>query len=291
MSDGQTETEELYFVRRRGKIDGPWNIGKLKSEVKLRRLSRIHEVSDDKENWSRAETLTWLFPKTKVHQKSAHLDSAYPGSASPAQLSQSDLVEQSDVVANVDTNWFLGIDGREIGPMGTAEVKHKIITGETHASDLIWQAGYPDWIPISHLPAFAPLFAPHPNRDSQAILVDRDQESFGSPQLIEDQTVKVSSMATSSMILGLVAFPCLTIASLFLGIISIRYIYVGLWVSVPIGVIAAIFGLLSLQNLLRPDNLQIGKSRAAIGLITGASAALGFTLVQLFYLIFPLVSV
>ena len=48
---------ETYFVRSRGKVTGPFDLGGLQRLVKLGMLSRVHEVSTDKQNWVSAATV------------------------------------------------------------------------------------------------------------------------------------------------------------------------------------------------------------------------------------------
>ncbi len=53
---------ETFFVRSRGKITGPYDMAGLQRLVKLGMLSRVHEVSTDKRNWSSAATVPGVLP-------------------------------------------------------------------------------------------------------------------------------------------------------------------------------------------------------------------------------------
>jgi|GEM_PF-4483912 hypothetical protein len=54
---------ETYFVRSRGKVTGPFDIGGMQRLVKLGMLSRVHEVSTDKQNWVSAATVPGVLPE------------------------------------------------------------------------------------------------------------------------------------------------------------------------------------------------------------------------------------
>lgn len=54
---------ETYFVRSRGKVTGPFDHNGLQRLVKLGMLSRVHEVSTDKQNWVSAATVPAVLPE------------------------------------------------------------------------------------------------------------------------------------------------------------------------------------------------------------------------------------
>ena len=277
MSDSKQEdaASETMFVRRRGKVEGPWTRNKLKSEMKLRKLSRFHEVSIDKKSWVRAESLDWLFVKAKVRQKTKQPDVEVPINRDKADSNISTAAESISVAAGHDDGkWFIGINGKEIGPIAKAEVQRKIISGEAGKRDLVWHDGYADWLPLAHVPEFVSLL-----NQAQSIVAETatNVDVNASPQSMsqfESRHADISLMATWSLIVGLFSFPGLTIISLLMGLISMRYFVIGIWLGVPLGAFGGILGLLALQKFSQSGNKQSGKSRAAIGLITGASAAL-----------------
>ncbi len=58
-----TMAEESFFVRSRGKVTGPFDLAGLQRLVRLGMLSRVHELSADKQNWSPASRTPGLFPE------------------------------------------------------------------------------------------------------------------------------------------------------------------------------------------------------------------------------------
>jgi hypothetical protein len=55
--------------------------------------------------------------------------------------------------------YYLGLQGQRSGPHPLAHVQHWIGTAQLAATVLAWRDGLADWVPLSHLPELAPLFA------------------------------------------------------------------------------------------------------------------------------------
>src|SRR4051794_30326702 len=62
------EDSRIFFVRRRGRIEGPWSILKLKAEVSLHKLGKHHEISSDRIAWRRAGELAELWVSEVRHK-------------------------------------------------------------------------------------------------------------------------------------------------------------------------------------------------------------------------------
>jgi hypothetical protein len=58
--------DELYYMRVRGKISGPFDIASLQKLVRRGALSRIHEISGDRATWNAAGQYDDLFPNAGV---------------------------------------------------------------------------------------------------------------------------------------------------------------------------------------------------------------------------------
>ncbi len=56
--------------------------------------------------------------------------------------------------SNDSTQYFLGIAGKQIGPLNETEVLRRIRTGSVNFETLIWHEGMPAWGPITSLPTF-----------------------------------------------------------------------------------------------------------------------------------------
>ncbi len=57
---------ETFFVRSRGKVTGPYDVTGLQRLAKLGMLSRVHEISTDKQTWSSAASVPGVLPEAAL---------------------------------------------------------------------------------------------------------------------------------------------------------------------------------------------------------------------------------
>jgi membrane protease subunit (stomatin/prohibitin family) len=60
------------------------------------------------------------------------------------------------------TQWYLGINGQQVGPLSPAEVTARVSGGTATFDTLAWRAGLSDWTPISQIPELQPASTPGP---------------------------------------------------------------------------------------------------------------------------------
>ncbi|MBI2481840.1 MAG: DUF4339 domain-containing protein, partial [Planctomycetia bacterium] len=136
--------EAKYFVRRQGRVEGPWPIDKLRAEVKLRKLGRYHELSLDGAIWQRATEVQGLFEKASVRK-------VVGGATQPVQTEAAQPNSKDAAV------WYCVNGDEQSGPMTLAELGKWVTEGRVMLDDLVWQDGYPDWIPAERVPELAPF--------------------------------------------------------------------------------------------------------------------------------------
>ncbi|MCA9015741.1 MAG: DUF4339 domain-containing protein, partial [Planctomycetaceae bacterium] len=56
-------SKSQYYIRNRGRIQGPFDPQTLQSLARRGRFARHHEVSQDKQNWFQASEYPELFPQ------------------------------------------------------------------------------------------------------------------------------------------------------------------------------------------------------------------------------------
>ena len=135
---------ELYYVRRKGRVQGPWPLEKLQAEAKLRKLARYHEVSVDGNSWQRASQMEGLFPKVETRK----VVGATPEEAAAA-------AEQNQTEPN--RVWYCVVDDEQRGPLLLEEVAEFVANGRLLLDDLVWREGYADWLPTEEVPELAPF--------------------------------------------------------------------------------------------------------------------------------------
>lgn len=135
--------ETKYFVRRQGRVEGPWPIDKLRAEVKLRKLGRYHEVSVDGNTWQRTTEIQGLFDAAAVRK-------VVGGAIQQPAPAESSLPDPQSAAI-----WYCVIGDDQLGPVPLAELGKWLAEGRLMLDDLVWQDGYPDWIPVENVPELA----------------------------------------------------------------------------------------------------------------------------------------
>jgi len=54
-------------------------------------------------------------------------------------------------------SWYYIQSGNQCGPVADEELAGKVRSGELRSTDLIWQEGMTDWMPVSQVPQFSGL--------------------------------------------------------------------------------------------------------------------------------------
>lgn len=55
--------------------------------------------------------------------------------------------------------WYLAVEGKQIGPLSAAEVARRLESGAADAQTLCWTGGMAGWMPLASVPAFNSKFA------------------------------------------------------------------------------------------------------------------------------------
>jgi len=228
---------EQYFIRKRGKIDGPFTFDRL-SELKSQgRLTRIHELSTDGRNWTSASEFSELFGRGQV---ALEVDSKEVSpdedllSIDVGELRVNGLPPQQK-----EREWYYAINDEQFGPVPETALREKIKEGEVGKRAKVWTDGMPDWSFASQTEELAPCFW--------------DNQSSPSAGPIKESKNKV--------VAGLLA--------LFLGVMGVHRFYLGQWWGIVYPVTILIFALaIPLQF-----GAQLPRAVTLISLAIGYAAA------------------
>ena len=125
---------------------------------------------------------------------------------------------------------YIARDGQQIGPLTPEEVQAQLAAGTIQLTDLAWQEGNANWLPLHTMPGFAAGMPP--------VL------SSVPPPLLQPQT---SALAITSLVLGIMSF-----------------FTIGLT-----GLPAVICGHLAASRIKRSGGRLTGQGMAVAGLVTG----------------------
>ncbi|HEV7283124.1 MAG TPA: GYF domain-containing protein [Pirellulaceae bacterium] len=241
-----------YFVRRRGRTEGPWPLSKLKSEVALRKLGRFDDVSSDGMTWQRAGEVDGLFVSESRRAStpvSPAASSAPVGSTdedmrltpepAPASAATYDRAPQQD-----GWEWFWCVDDDpHVGPFGTDALRQAFLSGNCPRQALVWREGFADWQTPAAVAEFRDLFAAGPS----------DRTAYGdAPAPLGN-----SLAAIFAIVIG--------IGSLLLSVLPLAGAF---------GVVAIGLGVYAVREIRGSHGELTGFGLAITGVVTGSIAAL-----------------
>jgi S1-C subfamily serine protease len=135
--------DKRLYVRVRGKVTGPFGLPQLRALRDRGQFRRFHEISEDRQTWVAAASLTELFP------------AAAPARSSSPEQTVIEVVPAANAPAAgappgppAAEQWFyVGSDGQKHGPVSREQLlglgQRGILQGDT----LVWSPGMPDWAP------------------------------------------------------------------------------------------------------------------------------------------------
>ncbi len=141
-----SEVSGVWYVRSRGRITGPFSRPQLESLRDRGQLAQFHEVSQDKQTWVSAATLSGLFA-VKVATGPPAESYGLTSSSLPLPSAQ---------------QWFYRTASGTQGPLGNEQVIALAQSGQIQADTSIWKEGLPGWLTLSEVPEFASLCSAPP---------------------------------------------------------------------------------------------------------------------------------
>jgi len=233
MSEKQT-----YYVRRRGRTDGPWTFDKLQAEIILRKLGRHHEISEDKATWFHAGELAELFPAVEVQKiVRQHVD------GHPLVGNEAAIEDELELETSEHVQWYCAIDNEQLGPMDIASLRQLLLSGQCALDDLVWCDGYTEWVSAESVPEIISEM----NTSHLAKANDREEE----PRLVK----LPPSQCTAAM------------ASLILGVCSLFVSWIPLFGFLGIAPIVA--ALIAFRQINASEGQLLGKNGAVAGTVLG----------------------
>ena len=134
-------SDETYYVKIRGRVLGPFHTDRLIEMVSQGKLSRVHMLSTDNQNWQKASEYPDLFQSAGRTTSSAMKPETQNAPTSPG-------LDSGDV-------WHYGINGQPQGPVSKSVIMSLFTSGQLTASDSLWREGMDDWQPLSSVPEFS----------------------------------------------------------------------------------------------------------------------------------------
>lgn len=233
-----SQTPDMWYVRSRGHVQGPYSIAQLRQLLERGRFSRHHEVSDDGASWRRATDIPDLF-SSRVQKKVR----AVPA---PAEILPTEEValELPDFVPPpaeraTEPSWMYVENEKRCGPIPESELRTLLLEGKVPVDSLIWTEGWPDWVAACNVPTFRSATTTKPTK-SAPTSIHKQSFCFACGLSIDPRAelcpscgVRQTRSATSGKDRGTAA-----LLALFLGGLGVHHFYLG---NTALGVLYLLF--------------------------------------------------
>jgi hypothetical protein len=224
---------DQFFIRSKGRVEGPFSTDKLRELATRGRFARHYEVSPDGKAWSLAADYPGLFPvptQRKIRGSGTFQAPIERGTTVVQKIV--DVVEETPVQP-AETDWYYSKNNESRGPVPFSELERLALAGELLPEDYVWTGGMQGWLPATTaVPTL--FFEP----------VTGLEGSPGSGA----QTLQTCRLAIASLTLGLLGMNIL----LFVGSIA-----------------AIVCGHMALKQITQNPQTLTGRGVAILGLILG----------------------
>jgi GYF domain 2/Domain of unknown function (DUF4190) len=162
------DVAETWYVRARGRIQGPLSWAQLRALRDRGQLARFDQISRDRQSWAPADSLEHLFPRAGAG--GAFVPAAQAKNRGPRRGSEPEevgfLIIDDDAsaagaivapgragpAADEPAGWYYAESGAPQGPVGLTELERLASDGRIGPGTLYWRSGLEQWTPGSDLP-------------------------------------------------------------------------------------------------------------------------------------------
>jgi S1-C subfamily serine protease len=133
---------DTWYVRKLGRVTGPFNMSQLESLSRRGQLAQFHEVSQDGRTWVSAKALPELFA-----------GSGDDGVSSPHVPPQ-----PTEPIAPIAAGeWYYSEGQSPLGPLEARQIAVLVQSGRIHSATQVWKKGLPTWQALRDVPELAGL--------------------------------------------------------------------------------------------------------------------------------------
>lgn len=149
------------YIRIRGRVQGPFEMEKLRGLARRGQFSRMHQVSTDGAQWQSASDYPELFA-SPVHAAAQEVTPAAEP-LTPVPAAKSNGHTSSHTAA-----WFYTQGESQRGPVDFEALKELAAQGQLKANDAVWTEGMNNWATAESLASLADLFQNHQTVDTDS---------------------------------------------------------------------------------------------------------------------------
>lgn len=233
-----TDVEDQLYVRIRGRVQGPFDLEKLRALVKRGQLSRMHEVSPDGNDWQQAADFPDLFATEVKHTVQAE-----------SAKSEDDKPYEPD---GPSASWYFSKNDVQSGPVTFEQLQAQASPGKLGPDDLVWKEGMEEWTPARTIPGL--LFSAKPKGNADSDTTGKSDRSNGTLlRTLKDSQPWVRFITFTVFLL----FAIFTVSGMFLIIIGFLVNWVG---SIALGILTLLYAIVFFYGgwLLYSFNTRVG---------------------------------
>jgi len=137
-----------YFIRVRGRVQGPFDLEQLKRLRQRGQFSRACEFSVDGQKWQSASGLDSVFTAPVRSVRQAEPELIPEAVAEPPAGSEA----TSALAGTTRAAWYYTSGEEQRGPVSLLELRRMVSQGVVAPTDLAWKDGMPDWTAVGAVP-------------------------------------------------------------------------------------------------------------------------------------------
>ena len=256
------ERSEGWYVRARGRIQGPLTWAQLLALRERGQIARFDQLSRDRQTWSPADSVDGLFPrgasagafvspgtaKGQVRDRGPEAESVgflILDDDEPAGPPAAGGAGASAAPADEPMGWYYADGGLPQGPVGFSDLKGLARDGRIGPGTLFWRHGLEQWTTGSEIPDLKPLWPHEATSGAAAGGVNLPPRPRGAEpaQAQAGAVLRINPLAIVSLALNM-----------FCGVGNLG---------------AIVVGVLALRQVARSNGTQTGKGLAVAGIILG----------------------
>lgn len=159
--------ESQYYIRNRGRIQGPFDPQALQSLARRGRFARHHEISHDQKVWFLASEYPELFPERpapRTTRQEVASEPIHPERERDAMADELTLEPQSvnspaptpPPQSDEQNHWYYISNQQETGPVKPSELISLLKQNQIAPDTYVWNSTLPDWVSANTLPELFP---------------------------------------------------------------------------------------------------------------------------------------
>ncbi len=133
---------DLYYVRIRGSVVGPFRLEQVRQLIERGKVSRLHELSTDRQTWRPLREFPELAVAPAPSASSSSLELSDDATAAPQENQPPPPVTKQ--------LWHYDDGGQPAGPVDEAAIAALLASGRITRTSLVWTRGMTSWQPIEN---------------------------------------------------------------------------------------------------------------------------------------------